>query len=110
MRHRITCHNCEKSFPNSKMYDSHCRQHVQCEFCPFQASKRIVREHQKATHGEEAEPEYKPFVVRMESPEEIERWISERRRRFPTQDNIQRKVNQQISRMLFMMIYSLSFF
>lgn len=89
------------------MLDAHLKQHVTCPHCPFSAAKRLVVEHERTAHPEQAsqfqsasaanskeddDEVYKPFVVRIETPEEIERWRAARRKNYPTADNVAKKV------------------
>lgn len=84
-----------------KSYENHLSQHVKCPQCEFSASKKVVKEHEQSIHG--VFPETKSnkeisFIKKGEdSPEDIEKWRSERRKNYPTQENIERKVNIYIS-------------
>ena len=92
------CVPCSKTFPNRRSYDNHVSQHEYCTKCPFNASKRLVKEHEKKEHGIQAPAEEETtfkLVKKEESPEEVQRWIEERRRNYPTAENLKRKQEEE---------------
>jgi hypothetical protein len=88
------CESCDKSFHSEHQLQTHVKQHVSCSHCVFTASKQLVQKHEQDVHG--VQPTDTSSIGTqlriMESPEEIERWRAERRKNYPTADNVQRKV------------------
>ena len=83
------CDPCEKEFKVESQYKSHLATHVQCQSpgCTFSASLRVVKDHIAAAHGDGGEK--KTFV--LETPEEIEKWRAERRKNWPSSNNLKRR-------------------
>lgn len=79
------------------MLNAHIMQHIKCSLCDYSASKRLVKLHEMDEHGlgeqqqSTDEKVIKPFLKTMDTPEEIEKWRAERRRNYPTEENIQAK-------------------
>jgi hypothetical protein len=79
------CENCERTFEQHSQFIIHVQSHRQCTKCDFKASKQVLE-----THMEEAHP--RPVMnLSLESPEEIAKWIEERKKRYPTDENIKKK-------------------
>lgn len=102
------CVPCEKNFPNESQYKAHLEQHVTCPQCSFAAAKKVVTKHIQTDHAVyvkndagiaasstdkqyDADHETVQSLRIMESPEEIAKWIEERKKRWPTEDNIKRR-------------------
>ena len=81
------CEACNKAFARQELYDEHVAQHVKCDQCAYSAAAKLVRLHQEQAHsaGSRALPP-------LESPEDIKRWIEERKRRWPTAENVLKRV------------------
>jgi hypothetical protein len=81
------------------MLAAHVLQHIKCPQCDFNAAKRIVREHQSKEHGtsvKDADPSVAAqatALFKLDTPEDIERWREERRRRYPTAANVVKKAS-----------------
>lgn len=75
-------------------YDAHIKTHVSCQApdCEFSASKRVVGAHFQTAHGQyagqglkEIDVEGQKFMVLVgNSPEDIAKWRSDRRKRWPS--------------------------
>lgn len=95
------CEPCDKSFKKSIDYQAHCKTHEKCSHpeCSFFASKKVVTAHYLSRHGEYAGNGYKLVEVEGQrfnlllgySPEEIDEWKKERRKKFPTKERVQEK-------------------
>lgn len=81
-----SCDSCERTFQNKIQYETHLSTHLKCPFseCTFSASYRVMKLH-KLAHSF-------PNFGKKETPEEIAKYIEERRRRYPTKENIKKKV------------------
>ncbi|KAH9115671.1 hypothetical protein AeMF1_010315 [Aphanomyces euteiches] len=110
MRGEWHCAPCEKHFSMKSQYDAHVLTHEQCwaPGCDFQASKRVVTSHYESTHRQtdgsktglqEIVVEGQTFQVLMgNSPEEIQKWREERRKKWPSESNVKRKMEQKEER------------
>jgi hypothetical protein len=80
-----SCDSCEKTFHNKVQYETHLSTHIKCPFpeCTFTACHRVIKLH-KFVHSI-------PNYGKRETPEEIAKYIEERKRKYPTKANIQKK-------------------
>lgn len=61
------------------------------------ADKVTANDDKKLKQGDGEDGEgYKPFIIRMETPEEIEKWRAERRKNYPTAENVAKRVCSQV--------------
>ena len=98
------CEPCDKEFLNMKSFESHKTTHEFCRHpeCKFNATKKVVIAHYHSTHGQFSGSGYQLIDVEGQkfrvllgsSSEEIEQWRQERKKNFPTKDNIEKKATQ----------------
>ncbi|KAJ0009339.1 hypothetical protein NQD34_001041 [Periophthalmus magnuspinnatus] len=81
------CDTCDRAFKNTEKYNEHMSQHVKCSVpdCTFMAHEKIVNIHWKNTHA----PGTKR--IKLDTPEEIAKWREERRKNYPTRENVEKK-------------------
>ncbi|KAJ4456475.1 hypothetical protein PAPYR_8302 [Paratrimastix pyriformis] len=62
--------------------------HVHCTHpgCPYIASRKLVK-----IHMEEKHPIISSLVPKLDSPDDIARWREERRKRYPSAENVKKK-------------------
>ena len=108
----LFCEPCDKEFTSAVAQAAHLKTHVPCykPGCGFVASKRVVSAHFESTHGQFSGTGYKtvevevgktmvPFRVLMgTSPEEVAQWRAERRKNWPTKENLDAKADAAAAR------------
>jgi len=88
------CEPCDKEFTQLGPYEAHKATHETCWHpgCAFSATRKVVQAHFHGSHGQFSGSGYKMIdvegqkfrVLMGQSPEEIEQWRAERRKKFPT--------------------------
>jgi len=87
------CEACEKSFKTQEKYSIHINSHIGCDFgnCSFRGVEKIVKLHKLQVHN----PRVISLMKTLNDPEELKKWIAERKARFPTAANIAKKEEQR---------------
>ncbi|ORX92817.1 hypothetical protein LY90DRAFT_520564, partial [Neocallimastix californiae] len=82
------CKTCEKTFNGARQHETHMSLHKKCPECDFEASKKVLNLHIEECHSKSIN---KNSFISLNTPEEIEKWIADRKKNYPTDANIQRK-------------------
>ncbi|XP_049536532.1 nuclear fragile X mental retardation-interacting protein 1 [Anopheles darlingi] len=84
---KLWCEGCDVNCKSEEEYQRHIESHRPCEVpgCTFVGHPMVMKKHARKVHSEENTHESQRA---MPSPEEIEQWKEERRKRFPTKQNI----------------------
>ncbi|XP_075706350.1 FMR1-interacting protein NUFIP1 [Rhinoderma darwinii] len=85
------CDTCDRGFKNEEKYEEHVMQHVKCQEadCNFRAHEKLVQFHWRNMHGPGAKR------IKLDTPDEINKWREERRKNYPTLQNIAKKNHLQ---------------
>jgi len=88
-QHGKTCSVCNIVFPSRDKLYIHLSNHVSCEHegCDFVGTSKTVSEHRQTEHDAIA-----ATLFKMESPELLTAWIAQRKKNFPTQANVESKM------------------
>jgi len=89
------CDSCDRAFKTQEKLDEHISQHKTCGLngCKFTAHPKIVDKHIEMQH----ETGLAEVIMRLNTPEDIQKWREERKKNYPTEANIARRqqVRQQ---------------
>lgn len=92
----LYCENCDKTFYNKNGYTKHVSQHRTCSIdgCTFIAHTTIVEKHILMQHVTGLYKE----INNKNTPEDIEKWLKDRKNKYPTIRNVQikRKIEEQM--------------
>lgn len=102
---QYSCEACSISFPSSSALQAHTNSHIKCKKCSFTGSRKVVSGHYKSKHGEYVGRGLKSVSIQFpgsrqtqrfkicvgDHPDDINAWIAERKKRFPTRKNILKK-------------------
>ncbi|KAK2580181.1 hypothetical protein KPH14_012447 [Odynerus spinipes] len=83
------CEVCDKEFPSDDILSQHISTHKLCgiDGCTFSAHPLLVEKHISMQHSTGLYQRMK----NLSTPEDIQKWIEERKRRYPTKANIEAK-------------------
>ena len=96
---RFKCQPCNLELDSSLALQTHQSTHIKCEKCAFTAAPKVVKGHYAAAHGQYSGSGFKSITIAVPGvrkvqrfsicvgnhPDDIKRWIAERRKRFPRQ-------------------------
>ncbi|XP_060551200.1 FMR1-interacting protein NUFIP1-like [Ruditapes philippinarum] len=86
---RFYCDSCDRGYKDEDKYKLHLDQHQKCpkEGCTYVAAGKLVQLHIKLHHNTGLAKK----IWSLESQEDIQKWIDERKKNFPTAENIEKK-------------------
>ncbi|XP_041354624.1 nuclear fragile X mental retardation-interacting protein 1-like [Gigantopelta aegis] len=90
------CDTCDRGFKMKDKYDEHVDGHQQCSVagCPYVAAPKLVQLHFQLQH----KCGLAKKVWSLESQKDVDKWIAERKKNFPTSGNIKKKEAEQMDR------------
>ncbi|XP_058056652.1 FMR1-interacting protein NUFIP1 [Anopheles bellator] len=85
----LWCAGCDVNCRNEEEYRQHLDRHVPCAVagCTFVGHPMVMKKHASKVHVADR-PEAAEAIAKPPSNEEIERWREERRKRYPTKQNV----------------------
>ncbi|XP_059172994.1 FMR1-interacting protein NUFIP1-like [Physella acuta] len=91
------CDICDRGFKSEEKYKEHTAGHIKCKYqdCPFIAAPKLVQLHMSMQHRSGLAKK----VWSLESEEDVKKWRDERKRNFPTAENIKKKYEERSERM-----------
>ena len=91
-----TCTTCNVTVDSERAWKDHRRNHVKCTECDFEGCPKVVKGHFQAHHGKFSGSGFKTVTINIpgckvqrfkicvgNNPEDIQKWIAERKKRFP---------------------------
>jgi hypothetical protein len=92
------CEPCNHVVESKAALQAHTASHTSCTACTFSAAPKIVKAHFAAAHGKFSHAGFKSVAIALPGcpvqrfnicvgnrPEDVEKWIAERKRKFPRQ-------------------------
>ncbi|KAJ8729412.1 hypothetical protein PYW08_000993 [Mythimna loreyi] len=83
------CETCDREFPTADLLQKHNQQHQKCNIdgCQFIAHPKVITKHIQMQHSTGL---YKK-IANLNNPEDIQKWREERKKKYPTKSNIEKK-------------------
>lgn len=87
------CEVCDRGFKTEDKYTEHCQSHKTCGVngCKFTAAEKLVEIHFRNFHMSGVDRK----VSKLETPEDIQKYINDRKKNFPTRGNVETKAKSQ---------------
>ncbi|KAL9708037.1 hypothetical protein quinque_011555 [Culex quinquefasciatus] len=95
----LWCEKCDFNSRTEEELARHCAEHRGCdvEGCTFVGHPGVMKRHWRLVHDEQRQQE-KAQTDTKQSPEEIDAWREQRRKRYPTKENVERRQQAQEER------------
>ncbi|XP_022918833.2 uncharacterized protein [Onthophagus taurus] len=89
----LSCDTCDRQFNDQNSYQKHMSEHVTCKIdgCTFTAHEKIVGKHIALQHSTGLYDK----IRNISTPEDIQKWIEDRKRKYPSKENIEKRRLQQ---------------
>ncbi|XP_060069431.1 FMR1-interacting protein NUFIP1-like [Ylistrum balloti] len=86
---KFSCDICERGFKTEEKYKEHTDGHMKCTFedCSYVAAPKLVQLHIRMQHHSGLAKK----IWSLDSKEDIEKWRAERKKNFPTAENVAKK-------------------
>ncbi|OWR51050.1 hypothetical protein KGM_215811 [Danaus plexippus plexippus] len=96
---KFWCETCDKGFRFANHLENHKLQHQKCNIdgCQYVAHPKVITRHIQMQHSSGLFNK----ISKLNNPEEITKWREERRMKYPTKENIEKKkaeINERIKR------------
>ncbi|CAD6224096.1 GSCOCG00005479001-RA-CDS [Cotesia congregata] len=90
------CEICDREFVTEKLLEDHNSTHKVCgiDGCEFSAHPKLVDKHIAMQHR----TGYFSKLKNLSTPEDIEKWINERKRKYPTKNNVDARKAEQVEK------------
>ncbi|CAF0840331.1 unnamed protein product [Brachionus calyciflorus] len=87
---KFYCEVCDRGFKTDEKYQEHLSTHITCGVngCKFTAADKLVEIHYRNFHATGLDKK----VASLKTPEEIKKYIEERKKNFPSKNNLDKKV------------------
>uniref|UniRef100_A0AAR5PF25 C2H2-type domain-containing protein n=1 Tax=Dendroctonus ponderosae TaxID=77166 RepID=A0AAR5PF25_DENPD len=87
------CDTCERDFYSKYQFDKHMSEHRTCnlEGCTFTAHEKIIEKHIRMQHSTGIFEKIK----KLNNPEDIAKWIEERKKNYPSKENVEKRYERQ---------------
>ena len=96
------CEPCDLELDSAIALESHKKSHVKCNGCDFEGAPKVVKGHFQSVHGKFSGSGFKTVTVAVPGcavqrfricvgnrPEDVQKWIEERKKRFPRSGPVQ---------------------
>ncbi|XP_030746795.1 uncharacterized protein LOC115875466 [Sitophilus oryzae] len=93
----LSCDTCEREFFSQEQYDQHMSEHRTCNLdgCNFTAHEKIIEKHIRMQHSTGLYEK----IRNISTPEDIAKWIEERKKKYPSKENIEQRYKEQEERL-----------
>lgn len=90
----FSCDACQKQFTSKETLTAHLGTHIQCnhEDCTFKATRKMLKLHWIQVHAPGK------MRIKLDTPEDIAKWREERKRKYPTLANVEKKKEEEAKR------------
>ncbi|XP_076767157.1 FMR1-interacting protein NUFIP1 [Xylocopa sonorina] len=90
------CDICDRDFPSEDVLTEHKKEHKQCgiDGCTFTAHPLLIDKHITMQHSSGLYHKIK----NLSTPEDIEKWIMERKKRYPTKANVEQRKAEEMEK------------
>ena len=101
------CKVCKIDLDSETAYQAHVKSHIKCSSCDFEAAPKVVKAHHQSVHGKFSKGGFKTVTVAIPGckvqrfricvgnrPEDVQKWIAERKKRFPRSTNTSANISQ----------------
>ncbi|RZC38386.1 NUFIP1 domain containing protein [Asbolus verrucosus] len=89
----LFCDVCEQDFYSQERYERHISEHRVCglDGCQYTADEKMIENHIRMQHTTGLYEK----IRNVSTPEDIAKWIEERKMRYPTKENVQKRYERQ---------------
>jgi Zinc finger C-x8-C-x5-C-x3-H type (and similar)/Nuclear fragile X mental retardation-interacting protein 1 (NUFIP1) len=94
------CKACDVTLDSEMAFTNHTQSHVKCSDCSFEGIPKVVKGHFQSVHGKFSGSGFKSVTIAIPGcrvqrfkicvgnrPEDIQKWIADRKRKFPRQQS-----------------------